>query len=299
LDLTIRALLNHNIGEVLKLAHAIDLWLATHLTDFMDKLGHIDDYRCLFAEDLREYLVLSYSEFLFSHESLWSIAIEYLNTCPTYGSHYLAKMIEQVPLDSDLKVNKVITLCEKYHMVKSASLIHQTVAMQKFYKEQYGEAIYHYVQAGDVESLNEIVDHLLHKYSDKGEIEDDLLVGSIAMYADRSPLLSFLVHYHDFFILKKEEEITQAASLLIDLLTSPVSPKPYWRFLLPEVLSMLQKNPSLFDAAELHKIMNCLERITSPYFEDSKEINLPVDQIQSLRLFLANGLAYSMMDQMG
>lgn len=61
-------------------------------------------------------MVVEYGTGLMALESLWQVAMDYLSHCPVQGHHYMQLLVERVPLTTERKANKVIHLCQRYHL---------------------------------------------------------------------------------------------------------------------------------------------------------------------------------------
>lgn len=59
---------------------------------------------------------MEYSTGLMTLQSLWQVALDYLGHCLTHGRHYMALLLERIPLTTEKKANKVIHFCQRYHL---------------------------------------------------------------------------------------------------------------------------------------------------------------------------------------
>ena len=68
------------------------------------------------APRLCEFMLVEYGTSVMSLESMWQVAMDYLSHCPTHGQHYMQLLVERIPLTSERKADKVIHLCQHYHL---------------------------------------------------------------------------------------------------------------------------------------------------------------------------------------
>ena len=82
------------------------------------QLPHVSDSPpCIrSAPELCEFLLVEYSSVLMTLQSLWQVALDYLSHCPAHGRHYMGLLVERIPLTTERKANKVIHLCQRYHL---------------------------------------------------------------------------------------------------------------------------------------------------------------------------------------
>lgn len=111
------AFLTGDIGEAIKRANELDIWLAAHLSDMMQPLGLLKDLEgeyvttnhlklfsfgsTIFSSDLtiRQHLMLRYAEYLLVDPSLWRIAVLYMCECGEEGKIRADEVLRRVPLD--------------------------------------------------------------------------------------------------------------------------------------------------------------------------------------------------------
>ncbi|WVQ78536.1 hypothetical protein IAT38_000622 [Cryptococcus sp. DSM 104549] len=102
------ALCSGDIIKALMGCYDLDLWLAAHLGDLLDKLQLIPDDEDRFDLSLRDYFLLEYVEVLQNntkHAAFWRMACDYLNAAGEEGRNRLKAHILRVaiPLERDLK----------------------------------------------------------------------------------------------------------------------------------------------------------------------------------------------------
>jgi nuclear pore complex protein Nup85 len=115
-------------------------WFPAHLLDLLyhgeqlEGMGHglgptagsEDGFHQQSGARLREFLLLEYATSLMGHHSLWQVGANYLDHCPTQGKQRLQLLLERIPLDSEIKAEKVIAAASKrgfMSIVASASKV--------------------------------------------------------------------------------------------------------------------------------------------------------------------------------
>lgn len=68
-------------------------------------------------------MLIEYSTSLMGLESLWQVAMDYLSHCALLGHHYMQLLVERVPITTERKANKVIHLCQRYHLKEQSESI--------------------------------------------------------------------------------------------------------------------------------------------------------------------------------
>ena len=93
------ALFEVDLGKAVELATAIDIWLAAHMIDLLAPLNVLDD---ISEHDsttaLRDYLVMSYAEYLRTDPHLWRITADYMYACGAVGEQSADQVLLAVPL---------------------------------------------------------------------------------------------------------------------------------------------------------------------------------------------------------
>jgi hypothetical protein len=79
----------------------MSLWLATHLTDLLEKLNLVDDDDDETYElPLRDYFVIQYTDMLLlGHEGYWEIVCDYLSGCGAQGVGRIREILRRISLD--------------------------------------------------------------------------------------------------------------------------------------------------------------------------------------------------------
>lgn len=79
----------------------MSLWLATHLTDLLEKLNLVDDDDDETYElPLRDYFVFQYTDMLLlGHEGYWEVACDYLSGCGAQGVGRIREILKRISLN--------------------------------------------------------------------------------------------------------------------------------------------------------------------------------------------------------
>uniref|UniRef100_A0A8C6LX29 Nuclear pore complex protein Nup85 n=1 Tax=Nothobranchius furzeri TaxID=105023 RepID=A0A8C6LX29_NOTFU len=267
-------------------------WFVAHLTDLLDHCKLLQSHNLHFGSNLREFLLLEYASGLFTHHSLWQCAVDYFDHCPEFGRVYLELQIERVPLDTERKALKVLRICEERQMSEQVRSICKIMAMRAVRNNRLGSALSWSIRAKDAAFATLISERFLQDYCAKGTFSDlDLIdnLGSTMLLSDR---LTFLGKYREFHKLYGEKCFSDAAKLLLSLMTAKIAPQSFWMTLLTDALPLLEQKEVIFSAEQTYELMYCLEELTSSLITfDVKEEDVEVTKVEMLRLALARNLA--------
>lgn len=119
--------------------------------------------------DIREFYILEYVEKIFTDSTLWRVCMDYLSYCPKRGIFYAQEFIERVPMDSELKVQKLIGCCKNqfknYIMDEEARVLHTIYGVKQVKKyNRHTAGIRHLLLAQDTQRISKITDQVLEKY---------------------------------------------------------------------------------------------------------------------------------------
>ncbi|XP_048576218.1 nuclear pore complex protein Nup85 isoform X2 [Nematostella vectensis] len=236
-------------------------WFVSHLTDLLHHCGQLDSNQISCSVSLREFLLLEYSASLMSHHSLWQVAVDYLKHCPQYGRAHLEEYIEHLPLETDKKATKVLRVCKHLDLPYQAQSICKTMSMRALKMDRLGSALSWCLRSKDSAFAAFISERFLEEYCKNGDFTNlDLIdhLGSDMLLNER---LTFLGKYREFHRMYAEADFRGAATLLVSLLTSRLSPKSFWLTLLTDALPLLESNEIIFTSNQTYELMHCLEEI--------------------------------------
>ncbi|XP_069005307.1 nuclear pore complex protein Nup85 isoform X2 [Embiotoca jacksoni] len=280
-------------------------WFVAHLTDLLDHCKLLQSHNLHFGSNLREFLLLEYASGLFTHHSLWQLAVDYFDHCPEFGRVYLELQIERVPLDTERKALKVLRICEQRQMSEQVRSICKIMAMRALRNNRLGSALSWSIRAKDAAFATLISERFLQDYCARGTFSDlDLIdnLGSAMLLSDR---LTFLGKYREFHKLYGEKHFREAAKLLLSLMTAKIAPRSFWMTLLTDALPLLEQKEVIFSADQTYELMLCLGEITSSLntaapgtnSRPMQEEDIEVTKVELLRLALARNLAMAIVKE--
>uniref|UniRef100_W5N743 Nuclear pore complex protein Nup85 n=1 Tax=Lepisosteus oculatus TaxID=7918 RepID=W5N743_LEPOC len=277
-------------------------WFVAHLTDLLDHCKLLQSHNLHFGSNLREFLLLEYASGLFTHHSLWQLAVDYFDHCPEFGRVYLEMQIERVPLDTERKAVKVLRICEQRQMAEQVRSICKIMAMKALRNQRLGSALSWSIRAKDAAFATLISERFLQDYCDRGTFSDLDLIDNLGPAMLLSDRLTFLGKYREFHKMYGEKKFPEAAKLLLSLMTARIAPKNFWMTLLTDALPLLEQKQVIFSAEQTYELMHCLEELTSGA-DDSKDEHvghvedIKTTKIELLRLALARNLASAIVEE--
>uniref|UniRef100_A0A9J8CM41 Nuclear pore complex protein Nup85 n=1 Tax=Cyprinus carpio carpio TaxID=630221 RepID=A0A9J8CM41_CYPCA len=275
-------------------------WFVAHLTDLLDHCKLLQSHNLHFGSNLREFLVLEYASGLFTHHSLWQLAVDYFDHCPEFGRVYLELQIERIPLDTERKAIKVLRICEDRQMSEQVRSICKIMAKRALRNNRLGSALSWSIRAKDAAFATLISERFLQDYCNKGSFTDlDLLdnLGPAMLLSDR---LTFLGKYREFHRLYGENRFSEAAKLLLSLMTAKIAPRGLWMTLLTDALPLLEQKEVIFSVDQTYELMSCLEELNSGTKDSNttdQEEDIESTKTELLRLALARNLAMAIVKE--
>uniref|UniRef100_A0A8B9SVX1 Nuclear pore complex protein Nup85 n=1 Tax=Anas platyrhynchos TaxID=8839 RepID=A0A8B9SVX1_ANAPL len=216
-------------------------WFVAHLTDLLDHCKLLQSHNLYFGSNMREFLLLEYASGLFSHHSLWQLGVDYFDHCPEYGRVYLELHIERIPLNTEQKALKVLRICEQRHMQEQVRSICKIMAMKALRNNRLGSALSWSIRAKDAAFATLISDRFLKDYCERGCFSDLDLIDNLGPSMLLSDRLTFLGKYREFHRLYGEKRFSEAAKLLLMLMTAHIAPCSFWMTLLTDALPLLEQ----------------------------------------------------------
>ncbi|XP_029914044.1 nuclear pore complex protein Nup85 [Myripristis murdjan] len=300
LDSILLAAFDFDIHQVIKDCSIAlnNWWFVAHLTDLLDHCKLLQSHNLHFGSNLREFLLLEYASGLFNHHSLWQLAVDYFDHCPEFGRVYLELHIERVPLDTERKALKVLRICEQRQMPEQVRSICKIMAKRALRNNRLGSALSWSIRAKDAAFATLISERFLQDYCTRGTFSDLDLIDNLGPAMLLSDRLTFLVKYHEFHKLYGEKCFTEAAKLLLSLITAKIAPRSFWMTLLTDALPLLEQKEVIFSAGQSYELMFFLEELTSSFKpatlnsdKSMQEEDIELTKVELLRLALARNLA--------
>eukprot|EP00063_Salmo_salar_P083524 XP_014058359.1 PREDICTED: nuclear pore complex protein Nup85-like [Salmo salar] len=108
--------------------------------------------------------------------------------------------------------------------------------------------------------------------------------------------------YREFHRLYGEKRFSDAAKLLLSLMTAKIAPRSFWMTLLTDALPLLEQKEVIFSADQTHELMFCLEELTSGKSVPNpdrpmQDEDIETTKIELLRLALARNLAMAIVKE--
>ncbi|XP_039596299.1 nuclear pore complex protein Nup85 isoform X1 [Polypterus senegalus] len=275
-------------------------WFVAHLTDLLDHCRLLQSHNLHFGSNLREFLLLEYASGLFTHHSLWQLAVDYFDYCPEFGKAYLELHIERVSLDTERKALKVLRICEQRQMTEQVRSICKIMAKKSLHNNRLGSALSWSIRAKDAGFATLISDRFLEDYCSRGSFSDLELIDNLGTSMLLSDRLTFLGKYCEFHRLYGEKRFTEAAKLLLSLMTARLAPRSFWMTLLTDALPLLEQKKVIFSAEQTYELMQCLEELTSSDQNEhpsEQEDDIEITKVELLRLALARNLASAIVQE--
>ncbi|KAM9346685.1 nuclear pore complex protein Nup85 [Symphorus nematophorus] len=279
-------------------------WFVAHLTDLLDHCKLLQSHNLHFGSNLREFLLLEYASGLFTHHSLWQLAVDYFDHCPEFGRVYLELQIERVPLETERKALKVLRICEQRQMSEQVRSICKIMAMRALRNNRLGSALSWSIRAKDAAFATLISERFLQDYCARGTFSDLDLIDNLGPAMLLSDRLTFLGKYREFHKLYGEKRFSEAAKLLLSLMTAKIAPRSFWMTLLTDALPLLEQKEVIFSADQTYELMFCLEELTSSLNTTTPSTDRPMQdedieltKVELLRLALARNLAMAIVKE--
>jgi len=280
-------------------------WFVAHLTDLLFHAGLLKSINLDYGADLREFLILEFSASLMSHPSLWTIAGDYLMSCPATGREHLEVYLEKLPLDCEKKALKVIHMCDKYGFTEQSYSICKVMGMKALHRKRLGVALSWCLRAKDEAFASYLTDEFLNHYMETGSFMQCDLIDNLGSSMLLNNKLTFLGKYHEFHKLYIDGKFKEAGSLLSSLLTSNLAPKKFWMVLLIDSLPLLEHKEIIFSSDQTHELLHCLQELQLSHDSTNQKVDMKhkhlegskKDQIELLYLALSKNLSRALLVQ--
>jgi nuclear pore complex protein Nup85 len=259
------SILDQDLGLTINLCAQFNSWLVTHLVDLLEREKLLEDsYQEIKKFEVEcsitESFVLNFAELLLSEDELWETSLNYFKSCTNFGRTYLESIIPNIKIDSIDKFKNIIKYCEENDIKEAKNIILRNRARSQYDCKNYSQAILFYLQADDLSSVSTIVERILQSYTETGDKTYETITNGIPdTLIYKSNQLSFLLRYQEFQKFYNQKRFTEAAQLVVLLLTSGLAPKLFWKTLLFEILPMLEGQICVFTVDQLMELMRCVE----------------------------------------
>lgn len=267
LDNILLVALEFDIHQVIKESSSMfsNWWFVAHLTDLLQHCGQLEAHKLQYGSNLREFLLLDYASSLMSNKSLWVVGVSYLDHCPEFGRHYLENFIENMPIETERKAQKLLNICKERNMTEQARSICKVVGMRHLNNKRLGAALTWFLRSKDVAFATVIAEKFLLEYSESGSFTNLDLIDNLGPSMLLSNRLTFLGKYREFHKLYEDGDFFAAGSLLLSLLDSRLAPKEFWLTLLKDAIPLLEARELIFSSSDTYQLMHCLEELTKEF----------------------------------
>ncbi|KAJ3450351.1 frount protein-related [Anaeramoeba flamelloides] len=279
-------------------------WLSAHLIDLLYHSKIIDSQKITYnGLDLREHYLIEFCQRLINCNDMFITTSSYLKQCKTVGRSYIELFLKREKINSDNYAKKLINICNKNDLYKSADRIKNTRAIQLLQTNNNVQALIWLISIDPIRRknvlINRTVDKILKNANDLSDL--DILVNSISSVINeknssyQSDLFNYLSKYSKITHLFEKGQLQKGAQIIVKLIETRTLPKQFWLTILNDIAKLISlQDEIIFDKHGTFVIMNFLEQITT--FEHERETLLSIDnsQIQKIRFLLVKNLGKSL-----
>ena len=270
-------------------------WLVAHLADILHHAKQLDSTNLQYGCSLREYVLLQYASELVFNEEFWSIGIDYFMVCEKFGKRHLDIAIPRIPLESQRKAIRLWSVCEKHGLSDLGAGVCRMMSSLARQSNQFGLALIWSLRTKDYTSVTNISDQILDNYIEVGGFFNlDFLdqLGSNKLLSNR---LMFLGKYREFHQLIREQQLEEAADLLVSLVESNLGPPRFQITLLLDSLPLMEHNnksdSNVLDSQKISILLKGLEDIEIKGLATSAD----KEKLSSIRITLVTNLASALL----
>ncbi len=184
LDSVLLATMEMDLSQVMnELCNTLDnFWYPAHLLDLLHHSGQLEanlgqqNEHLQAGASLREFLLLEYATCLMTHQSLWQVGVLYFDQCPVQGKQRLELLLERLPLTSEKKAEKILSIANERGMTSLMTSICKMMGMKALNKHgQLGNAMTWALRSQDSTFTTFLADKLLKLYCQTGSFSSGTL----------------------------------------------------------------------------------------------------------------------------
>ncbi|UYV79788.1 NUP85 [Cordylochernes scorpioides] len=259
-DYILLAAMEFNLEDVIHRSCELDdaWWFATHFTDLVYKKGNVKER---IASSLHEYILVNYAGVLMSHCSLWQVGLEYLRFCPTLGKAHLETYIERIPIVTEAKAFKLMSIANRNNLPHVAQSIAKAMGMRALKHSMLESAVSWAIRSEDTKLTSYLADRLLDQYCEKNDISCLELLDNMGPCYLLNEKLAFLAKYREFYQLYKNEKYKEAALILVSLISMKLAPKKFWPTLFLHSIPLLEWVEPVLSNSQTFQLLAALEEL--------------------------------------
>lgn len=252
------AIMELDVYQIISYASSLDTWLSTHLVDFISACNMLEAPPVAMDIDVREYALLQYGELLIIDAELWSLGADYFGACPTFGRVYLAAYLPRLAISNDSTYSRVMDMCMKYRLTNEMKDVTMVCAMQKMAQGKLAGAAKLFSEAGAEKHVTAVADLLVQKYISQ-TYSQGIDLPTLSSPNARMMFLERYMHFHS--LLSDYQNTREAAQVLIEMITTNVTPAIYWPMLILDALPLLECAEMVLNEDDTFEILRCLEEV--------------------------------------
>eukprot|EP01090_Pellita_catalonica_P014011 TRINITY_DN3467_c0_g1_i1.p1 TRINITY_DN3467_c0_g1~~TRINITY_DN3467_c0_g1_i1.p1 ORF type:complete len:648 (+),score=67.02 TRINITY_DN3467_c0_g1_i1:243-1946(+) len=300
------------VSVVTQCDNALGNWFSAHLADILSvNVPPTDAFRMKLSStageqnlhcDLREFYVLNYIMYLMTRPSLWRIAVDYCSTCPEYGKHYMAEIIQRQDLRTEKKARKLLRVCKRYALVEVGHSIERSMGMKRYKEGRYGACMQWFIRAGSPEQFNDVVNKLaddcfhgrLHGANETLSSAFDGLLQGAEPLPHGVLFLSVFLNLRSFWKRKDYASVAKGTNKLVG---GKLAPQRFWLALLADIVPLLESSADLFSLDEVYALLHSFQELSlsteslRPQLPFSSVAQTPSLQLSQVRLALTRLLS--------
>lgn len=276
------ALCEELVPKAITKARAVDLSLATHLADLLDKLEVLDDIRSGDLDlTIREVLSLALGDACIAEPEGWKAAITYWKACGDAGLDSIQQIIVRIFARSQSEVDEILDICNDLNLSDEASTIESSWARRLEGTGNLNDAINSFDRVNNAPQIDRLNWVLAEQSLLEGCVstnDKDLMESLETPQNTRSKTISTLMApfatLAAMYRLKSCKDSIAAALHLAALIKSSDVPKSYSGVLMAEMLPFLDLPPDQsFSTRDLFDSLAAIEEFyDSEDFESGLEL---------------------------
>ncbi|KAG9223819.1 hypothetical protein CCMSSC00406_0007681 [Pleurotus cornucopiae] len=283
--------------QALEYAARLDLWLAAHMADVMERLGMVDAVPDEFGEiTIRDHYLLAYAESLRADASLWRLTVEYMVPLRLQTQNHQPKLQSQGAAEGgegdeneEVKTGDIVGVlkeinetCLEHQREEVRRVVCRVAARLLIDAKQLGLAISYYTSAEDWAGVGYVANRVLQEFWTSGplpftKLAEDVASSIHSLAESGCPhvfvyRLIFAVRYGRFqqiyhMMRGRAAEglgLGDALGEVVGMFEEGIAPRGWWAVLLSDVLGIMTEDPSaLPSTASSMTLLRKLDEITA------------------------------------